>query len=137
MPKNFMQEMERIIKDRVPGQLETLMFYYAIPLRVFEQRQSAKETKVYGTSAGNISSQMTMETQGILVSTDFYESDSSYAGDFEQGFLYTLEPNIPVGSYIEIDRMDNKIKRFKIDSLKTIGVTTTVLHRYEILAVAD
>jgi hypothetical protein len=136
MAKSFMQEIETVLKARVPGQMETLLFYYGIPLKIFEQKQNL-ETSVYGTSSGNIQNTFLKEIHGILVSTDFFESDNSYAGDFEQGFLYTMYPDVPVGSYVQVDRMDDKIKRFKINNLKTIGITTGILHRYEILAVGN
>jgi hypothetical protein len=136
MSKSFFQEMERVIKARTPGQLETLMHYYAIPLKLYRQKKN-KESQVYGTSAGSIE-HVYVEIMGIVASDDFFESDSGYAGDFKQGFLYTKEKIEDfVGAYIEIDGQDMKIRRFKINNLKSIGTTTEILFRYEILSVAD
>lgn len=134
--KTFMQEIEVAIQGRVPGQMETLLFYYGLPMKVYEQKQNV-ETSVYGTSSGNIENVFLKDINGILVSTDFFESDSGYAGDFEEGLLYTMYPDVPVGSYVELDRMDGKIKRYKIKNLKEIGLSTGILHRYEISAVGD
>lgn len=134
---SFFREIERVIKSRVPGQIEHLMFYYGIPLRVYEQVKD-KESVVYGTSAGKISSTFT-EITGILVSDDFFESDSASSGDFKQGFLYTqYKVRSLVGSYIRVvNQDDDNTRLYKVTKLKTIGTTTEVLHRYEVLSVAD
>lgn len=133
----FYQEMERVIKARIPGALETLMHYNGIPIKVFEQAKN-KESSVYGTSSGSIENTFT-EIVGIVVSDDFFESDSASSGDFKQGFLYTINKERKfVGAYIEIGNQDDdNRRRYKITKLKTIGTTTEIIHRYEILSVAD
>lgn len=132
---SFFQEVERVIKSRLPGAIETLMFYHGIPLKVFEQVKD-KESAVYGTSNGKISDTFT-EIKGILVSDDFFESDSASSGDFKQGFLYTqYKVRSLVGCYIQVGNQDDdNLRMYKVNKLKTIGTTIEILHRYEVLSV--
>jgi hypothetical protein len=127
--------MENIIKNLSKEHLKVLEYYYGIDIELYRPQKDIM-TDVYGQFAGN-NYDLLKNFTGIVVSDDFFPSDGVYAGNFEQGFLYTSETDINVADILKLVSSDGKIRRYKIESLDTIGTQDTLFTRYVISNLAN
>ena len=91
---------------------------------------------VYGSYAGNKADYVRVFT-GALVGDDFFAQDNAYAGNFQEGYLYTQDKDIRVGDILEVDSADNKVRRYKVDLPEGLGTQTTVSGRFKITNLAN
>lgn len=127
--------MEDILKNFSSRNLGVLEYYYGITLELFRSVKDT-HTDVYGRAAGNKTTKM-KEFKGILISDDFFTSGGAYAGNFEEGFLYTREQGIFVADIIRVLSSDGKQRRFKIIEKETIGTQDSVFERWKISNLGD
>lgn len=126
----FFKNMESILKDTSERNLKQLEYYYAIDLQLFRAVKDIY-TDVYGVDAGNKATLLS-DFRGILISDDFFPAGPAYAGNFEEGFLYTSFKGVLVGDIIAIKSSDSKQRRFSVISFETIGTQDSVFSRYKL-----
>ena len=131
----FFKNMESILKDQSARNLKHLEYYYAIELDLFRAVKDI-HTDVYGVNAGAKTTKVAT-IRGILISDDFFPSSGSYAGNFEEGFLYTSSKEPKVADIISVKSSDGKNRRFKLATFETIGTQDSVFSRYKIINLAD
>lgn len=131
----FFKNMESILKDLSSRNLKILEHYYAIDLNLF---RAIKDTHVdvYGSHSGNKVTQIG-NFRGVLISDDFFPSGPAYAGNFEEGFLYTSFSGVLTADIIAIASNDAKIRRFVVGEKETIGTQDSVFSRFKITNLAN
>jgi hypothetical protein len=126
----FFKNVESVLKDYSSQALKQLEHYYAIDLELIREVKDT-HTDVYGSHAGNKGSKVA-DFRGVLVSDDFFPSSPAYAGNFQEGFLYTSFTSVLVGDIVAIKSSDKKIRRFFVESFESIGTQETVFYRYKL-----
>ena len=131
----FFKNMESIIKGQASRNLKQLEYYYAIELELYRAVKDI-HTDVYGVNAGEKVTKI-CDFRGILISDDFFPSSAAYAGNFEEGFLYTSSDAPKVADIIRVRSADGKQRRFKLATFETVGTQDSVFTRYKIINLAD
>lgn len=134
----FYNQIERIHKSRTKEQLTLLIHYFGIELDIYEEREDVN-TSVFGKFAQN-NSEFAFQIKGILTDEGYFPSDGVLSGGFQEGYLYTLDTeSLRVGHIILFNssETDGKIRRYKISSEESFGLTTDIFPRYKIVALND
>lgn len=133
----FMQDVENIIKSQGEKGLVTLMHYGGLPLGLYRSSNRGDEySDAYGGSSGS-SVEHVSDFIGVLVGDDFIQKSDHYAGNFEEGFLYTRDVNILPDDVVQIKVANNRIRKFKVESCETIGITTDVFTMWKLSNLGD
>lgn len=130
----WFREMERILKSQHEGYLDHVLYYYGIDIKRFTPDKNV-HSDVYGTFAGNNGS-LTSTFRGVLVGDDFFPADDAYAGNFIEGTCYTKEKLLP-SDILEVDSADNKVRRYRVESVESIGTQDSVFTRCRVTNLAD
>jgi len=130
---SFFQNIEKILNSQSKAGLDQLLYYYGIKISLLRQKKDDVFSRVHGSKAGGPQHEI-KKFVGIPVSDDYFPSNDGYSGSFEGGFLYTKEQDILVGDTIKLDSHDNKIRRYKVEQIVSIGYTREVFSKYEIVA---
>lgn len=134
---SMLDDMEEIIENQGKAGLEHLMHYYALDLEIHRTRRKTDVySKVHGTNSG-ASVEPYKEFQGILQGDDLVASNRHYLGNFDMGYLYTLEDEITEGDVIVVRRKDEKKVRFKVNNYESIGMTREVFGRWTLSNLGD
>ena len=131
----FFYEGEKILKDLSDVGIKQLEYYYGLDLELHRTNKDI-HTDVYGNHAGGKTYKL-KDFTGILVSDDFFASDNAYSGNFQEGFLYTSDPEVLVGDVVSVKSADGKIRRFKIILRESIGTQTEVIDRFKLSNLGD
>jgi hypothetical protein len=131
----FFANAEKILKQLSARNLKQMEYYYGIPLELYRAVKDV-HTDVYGTHAGTKVVKVT-EFVGILISDDFFPSAPGFAGNFEEGFLYTTSKEVLVADVIRIKAADGKNRRFKVATKETLGTQDSVFERFKLTNFAD
>lgn len=130
------ENIEQNLKTNNEVYLDTLEKMWAQTIELFETRQD-KFSKVYGKSSGAVKTSSKGEIQAIVIGDDFFPIDNASAGTFEEGWLYTSSSLVKVGDLVDLHRVDDRKRRYKVDSTMHIGTTTSVFKKYRISAIGD
>jgi hypothetical protein len=133
---SFHKEIERIIGDATPDRLDVLLYYYGITFNVYRERQSA-DTVVFGKAA-NAQSDLHHQIEALLIDDGYFPSDDILSGNFQEGYLYT-KGDLLVSDIVGIDSSstDQKVRRYKVESKESIGLTRDICVRWKIVAQAQ
>lgn len=132
---SFFGNAERILKTLSARNLKQMEYYYGIPLELYRATKDI-HTDVYGAHAGTKTIKIG-EFSGILISDDFFPSGPGFAGNFQEGFLYTSFQGVLVADVLRIKAADGKNRRFKVVTKETLGTQDSVFERYKIANFAD
>lgn len=127
--------MERIIRTNAGKYLEVLEHYNAIEVLLYREKKNS-HSDVYGKYSGS-KSNYHKKFEAILVSDDFFASSSTYAGDFEEGFMFTSESDVRPSDTIVIQSADGKQRRHRVDSVESLGTQDSVFYRYKLTNIGD
>ena len=134
---SMIADMEEILEEQGKVGLNHLMHYYALDLEIHRARKKADVySKVHGTNSGS-ATEPYKEFQGILQGDDLVQHSQHYLGNFETGYLYSLEAEIKTGDTIVVVRKDKRKVRFKVEKYEAIGLTQEVFGRWVLSSLAD
>lgn len=131
----FLQDVESIIKNQGEAGLIHLEHYSGVELELYREDNSDAYANAYGQSAGGTTSKI-KEFIGVLQGDDFIQKSDHFSGNFEEGFLYCREVEIRVSDVIKI-KSDDLVRKYKVESKKSIGLTKTVFIMYELTNLGD
>ena len=135
MPKTRLEAVEELIKNQKVGQLRALMSMYAVNIKVF-QVVSDEYSSVYGQESGAVDDSKFEMIEAIITSDDFFPSGPSSSGSFVEGWAYTFSDKLQVGQTVEIKSGDNRIRRYKADSVWAVGTTLDAFKRVKLVSLA-
>lgn len=132
----FFANAEKAIKENGERGLIALEFYAGINTSIYRQIKTGPHSRVHGPNHGREGSFL-KEIVCIFESDDFFDSDAQYSGGFELGFAYSRSQDIVVGDTLKIESEDGKTRRYKVESLETIGLTTEIWKKWKISNLGD
>jgi hypothetical protein len=127
---SFQAEIERIASESMVDRLRYLETYHGIYLDIYTLERDV-HSDVYGKSA-NSTYKYEDSFTGILISSDIWSTGPDAAGSFDEGFLYTSSDIQLVGKVIQVQREDNKAKKYRVEEKETLGTTTVIFTRYKL-----
>jgi hypothetical protein len=128
--------MERILRSNHAAWLPVVEARFASCVEVYHPVGSVFQD-VYGRQSGEEGFRVHDTVQAVVVGDDFFTSDSTMAGAFTEGILYTSSDKILVGDLVRLAREDCKQRRYKVVHMEEIGSTQGVFRKYKISAVGD
>lgn len=134
--KTQLYDIERILKERQNAYLGVLEQRFSVKCLLFRVVQTT-ESRVYGVEAGEESYKKHSDFSGIVTNDNFFPSDNYSAGTMNEGYLYTTSTSPQVGDLVQISREDLKSRRFKIESLESLGTTDRAFKKLKLSSVGD
>lgn len=135
----FYAGIENNLKNLTEESLKVLEYYYGIDLFVYKQTEN-EYSEVYGISSGAQvdDAYATEKIIGILIGDDFFETDKTQAGTFQEGWLYTRSDKVDVGDVISVKRFDDnqpsKSRKYKVTYFQALGTTVAIIGRWKLSA---
>jgi len=131
-------EIEDVVRRNNLVALEHILENFSILVNLHKMTKSV-HSAVYGTADGTMSEEA-IEIRVVITGDSFWGTDGFQAGTLEEGWLYTSEPNqslVDIGDIVEVKRGDNKVRRWKVMKVDSIGHTTNIFLRWRVSAIAD
>jgi hypothetical protein len=134
--KSHLYDIERILKERASNYLSVLEQRFSVKCILHRVVQNT-ETRVYGVEAGEEGYKRHSEFSGIVTNDNFFPSDDYSSGTMAEGYLYTTSTSPQVGDLVEVHRGDKKSRRFKIETLESLGTTEKTFKKFKLSSVGD
>lgn len=129
---SFIQDVEGIIKKQGERGLIYLETYYGLELELHREDVTGdKYSSAYGSSSGGTVVKIG-EFKGVLQGDDFIQKSDHFAGNFEEGFLYTRFGDVKATDVIKVKNTEGITRKFKVDAVESIGFTTKVFTMYKL-----
>lgn len=129
---SFIHNVENIVKKQGDNGLIYLEKYYGLRLELYrEDTLGDRYSDAYGSSSGSTASKIG-EFKGVLQGDDFIQKSDHFSGNFEEGFLYTRNKNILANDIIKIKNTEGVSRKYKVESIESIGYTTKVFNMYKL-----
>ena len=133
----FLNDVEGIIKKQGEKGLIYLENYYGLELQLFrEDNKGDTYADAYGSSSGGTVSKI-KDFIGVLQGDDFIQKSDHFAGNFEEGFLYTREVDVRATDVIKITNSEGVTRKFKVDEVVSIGFTTRIFTQWKLINLGD
>jgi hypothetical protein len=131
---NIYDKQELLLKDRVNRvYLKHLEKLYGMECRVYRSEKNSY-SKVYGVESGD-EADLNIKITVLITGDTFAPVDRFNVGLLSEGWMFSSqEEKIKVGDTIEVLRPDGRAFKFKLTSKEGIGVSTTVVNRYKVVA---
>lgn len=124
-------QQEEIIQRRLEVQIRTLVDRKGYDIHYYMENENI-HSDVYGKHSGNPENYSKTVLKGIVVSDDFVPHDIDATGNLIEGKLYTSADNLHIGDHIGIPRKTGRERKYKIESVESIGTSGRVMFRYNI-----
>lgn len=132
---SLLQNVEENIKKRNLAKLRALEKLYKLDLLLYKQTKNLS-SDVFGKYSGeNFSDPVPIN--GMITGDDFFPSSNYSSTSFERGWLFTSSENIDEGDEVSVESQDGKVRKFKVSSTHSIGMTLDVFVKYELSATGD
>jgi len=129
---SFVHDVESIAKKQSENGLIYLEKYYGIELELFrEDVLGGKYSDAYGSSAGSTVHKIS-EFKGVLQGDDFIQKSDHFAGNFEEGFLYTRCVDVKVTDVIKVKNSEGIVRKYKVEAIESLGFTTKIFTMYKL-----
>ena len=129
------KHIEKCLTKQQEIAIKSLMMRFKVKTLVYKSKND-DYSRAYGKQGGKSKLSPDHEIDSLLVGDDWFASDSTSTGTFQEGFMYTESDLVTVGDTIQVTRPDGKDYRYKVDSRQSIGYTSDVLVRFRLSAVA-
>ena len=135
----FYNRIEKNVKLVSSIGVRQLIKYYGIDLEIHKLKKTVY-SDVYGSNSGGPITETVINIVGLLVGDDFFEEDKNASGNFEFGYLYVDtddESKVKPGDIVKVVRDDKTSFRYKVGKIESLGFTTKVFHRFELVSLGD
>jgi hypothetical protein len=120
--------------------VKQLLRYFGIEV-IVQKLQRTVYTDVYGVDAGGPhQTGQQHKVMAVVSGDDFFQEDASFSGNFQQGWMIIDKKDehlVSSGDNIKIVRDDGTSFRYKVGQIQSIGLTTKIFKKYELVSIGD
>jgi hypothetical protein len=130
-----LSDIERILKENHKNWLATMVGTNFNRITLFLLKSiDTVQSKVYGTESGEEGIVPVGPVEVLITGDSFFPSDTISAGTLESADLFTTDDRVNVGDYLELQRSDQSVRRFKVVELESIGSSQRVFQKFKLSA---
>lgn len=127
----FLTKAESILSTYLPRYLRVLQYYQGVGITLYIAEESTF-SDVYGTHSVKQYKPLKKIIGVVTTSPNTFPFSLSLAPTLTEGYLYTYDPSLVIGSVISLDRINQSSRRYVVEGRDSIGTTQTVWFRNRI-----
>ena len=138
----ILQIIENVLQTGWNVKIPVLITALGMKVTIYRKPAYDVSPEVYGPDAGAEGVKIG-EMTALVFGDEWTSFDSRNVGTFEHGWLYCLETSIDTSTIMEgdvvkfADRLDRKVRRYKIEMPESIGHTVEILKRFRLSSLGE